>query len=273
VTSVVSKFRIATNWLTNLCNVQNFPKIMPFMPTSTAKMPHSQLLTIILAIGLVLRLITAFLLPPGFDEAYYFLYTLNPAWSYFDHPPLVAGVAGFGIALFDGYISQLTIRLGSVLLYTGTLYLLYLCGKRLFNDRVGLLAVAIASVTPIFHVAFGTMILPDSPLMVFWLATLYVAICEFFPTVQTESGDQLSYQPTRKLAILGILVGLACLGKYHGFVLGFGLVGFCLTSAKYRKALLSPWALVSFGLFLLELFAGLGFVYVSSGAWSSGSTV
>jgi len=34
---------------------------------------------------------------------------------------------------------------------------------------------------------------------------------------------------------LGILVGLACLGKYHGFALGLGLIGFCLTGPRHRS--------------------------------------
>jgi 4-amino-4-deoxy-L-arabinose transferase-like glycosyltransferase len=201
----------------------------------------------ILGVSLVLRMIIAWLLPPGFDEAYYFLYTLNPDWSYFDHPPLVAATTGMGIALTGGFISQLTIRLGAVLLYTLTLALLYLCGKRLFSRQVAIAAVTIAAVTPIFHVAFGAMTLPDAPLMVFWLMSLYVAICEFFP-------EDRDYKPTRRLAVLGVCVGLACLGKYHGFVLGAGLIGFCLTSAKHRRAVVSPWALVSVGLCLLTLF-------------------
>jgi 4-amino-4-deoxy-L-arabinose transferase-like glycosyltransferase len=218
-----------------------------------AELLQNRSLMLILAISLVLRSIIAFLLPPGFDEAYYFLYTLNPDWSYFDHPPLVALTTGMGIELLGGDISQFSIRLGSVLFYTITLLLLYLCGKRLFSNRVGLLAVAIAAIAPIFHIAFGAMTLPDSPLMLFWVASLYVAISEFFPT--SANGERLTtYKPTRKLAILGVLVGLACLGKYHGFFLGAGYVGFCLTSAKHRKALISPWALISLGLFLLTLF-------------------
>ncbi len=216
------------------------------------EMLKNRSLMTIMAISLLLRSVIALLLPPGFDEAYYYLYTLNPGWSYFDHPPMVGVTTGFGIELLGGDVSQFSIRLGSVLLYTVTLVLLYLCGRRLFSDRVGQLAVAIAAVTPIFHVAFGAMTLPDSPLLVFWLASLYVAIGEFFPRSADDS-IQLTYRPTRRLAILGVLVGLACLGKYHGFLLGAGLVGFCATSVRHRKALFSVWTGVSLGLFLLTL--------------------
>ncbi len=215
---------------------------------SIAQFAQTQSLWLILISGLLCRLTIAKFLPPGFDEAYYFLYTLNPDWSYFDHPPLVAGTTQLGIALLGGAITALSIRLGSVLIYTLTLYLLYFVGQRLFNRTVGVLAVAIATIVPIFQVAFGSMTLPDSPLMLFWLSSLAVASVEFFP----RSGQP--YRPTRRLAMLGVLVGLACLGKYHGFILGAGYVGFCLTSQPHRRALWSPWTIASLGLFAMTLF-------------------
>ncbi len=202
--------------------------------------------------GFIWRVLLAAGLPPGFDEAYYYLYTRHLDWSYFDHPLLVAVTTGLGPWLL-GDVSGFSIRLGSVLLYTGTLGLLYLTGRQLFSVRAGMLTVAIASLIPIFQVGFGVLTLPDSPLMFFWTATLYVASCEFFP--QTNQADQRhpDYQPTPRLALLGLCVGLACLGKYHGLALGFGLVGFCLTQSQYRRALISPWALASVGLFLLAI--------------------
>lgn len=52
--------------------------------------------------GLALRLTIATILPPGFDEAYYYVYTLHPDWSYFDHPPLVGVLTALGIWLTGG---------------------------------------------------------------------------------------------------------------------------------------------------------------------------
>ncbi|HEY9847356.1 MAG TPA: hypothetical protein V6D03_14320, partial [Candidatus Caenarcaniphilales bacterium] len=57
--------------------------------------------------GLLIRVIIATWLHPGFDEAYYYLYTLHPSWSYFDHPPLVGLTTGLGPWL-SGDVSQLT---------------------------------------------------------------------------------------------------------------------------------------------------------------------
>jgi hypothetical protein len=187
---------------------------------------------------------------PGFDEAYYYLYTLNPSWSYFDHPPLVALTTAFGIWASGGEVSALTIRLGNVLLYTVTLFALYRAGRHLFGPRVGLMALVLASIAPIFTVAFGTMTLPDGPLMVFWLLTLWLAAVEFFPE---RSDREKLYQPTKRLALLGLLIGLATCGKYHGCFLGAGMVGFCLTSAPHRRALVSPWTAAALGLCLLAI--------------------
>ena len=240
-----------------------------------------QLLSLLVG-GLVLRGAIAFWLPPGFDEAYYYLYTRHLDWSYFDHPLLVALTTGFGVWL-TGDVSQFSIRLGTLLLYTASLFLLYQTSHRLFSPKAAVLTVAIASIVPIFLVGFGILTLPDSPLMVFWTAAMFVAACEFFPhpegkakgkrqktknttphsapqtpnptspspqpSPSSPSFPYPSYTPTYRLAILGLLVGLACLGKYHGLVLGVGLVGFCLTSPPHRVALRSPWLLAGLGLF------------------------
>jgi hypothetical protein len=204
----------------------------------------NQIILLLLGVGLLFRSIIAFWLPPGFDEAYYYIYTQHLDWSYFDHPPLVALTTGLGVWL-TGFVSQFTIRLGSLLIYTATLYFLYRATLHLFSARAGILTVAIASTVPIFQLVFGTFTLPDVPLMFFWSLTMWVAAYEFFPE------DGFEYRPTYRLAILGLLVGYACLGKYHGFLLGFGLVGFCLTSRQHRVALVSPWALLGLILFII----------------------
>ena len=61
--------------------------------------PRAALLVLIVASALI-RLIPAFDLGLGNDEAYHFLYAAHPALSYYDHPPMMAWVemAGVGIA-------------------------------------------------------------------------------------------------------------------------------------------------------------------------------
>lgn len=217
--------------------------------------------------GLLVRATIAFFLPPGFDEAYYYLYSRHLDWSYFDHPPLVALTTGVGVWL-TGTVSQFTIRLGTLVLYTIALWLLYLTSRRLFSVPAAKLTLAIATLIPIFLIGFGVLTLPDAPLIFFWTATLYVATQEFFAEKVEDKGTlpyplstihhplpplSTPYTPTFRLALLGLLVGLACLSKYHGAALGVGLLGFCVTSPPHRRAFISPWILLSLGLFALAI--------------------
>jgi uncharacterized membrane protein YjgN (DUF898 family) len=198
----------------------------------------------ILLWGLLFRGICAIYLNVGFDEAYYYLYTQNLNLSYFDHPPLVAFTAGLGVWL-TGAVTPFTIRIGGVLLYTGTLFFTYLASKKLFGDRTATLTLAILTTIPVFQIAFGILTLPDNALMFFWAVCLWVAAAEFFPSDQTKE-----YQPTYRFALLGLLVGLAFLGKYHGVLLGGGIGLFCLISHRHRRALFSGWNLVAIALLL-----------------------
>lgn len=203
--------------------------------------------------GLLFRGFVAIWLYPGFDESYYYVYSQNLNWSYFDHPVLVALVTGFGTWL-TGDVSPFTIRLGTLILHTGSLLLLYLTSVRLFSLKAAKLTLAIASISPIFLIAFGILTLPDNPLMFFWSASLYCASCEFFARNQALSNSEAvahPYRPSYRLAILSVLVGLACLGKYHGFILGLGLVAFCLISPSHRCVFRSPWAWLGLGLFII----------------------
>ncbi len=188
-----------------------------------------------------LRILIAWLLPPGFDEAYYFLYTQHWDWSYFDHPLMVALTTAIGPWLTN-YISPLTIRLGALGLYSISTGFLYLSGRWLFNPAVGMWAVAISSLCPLFIFSFGLLAAPDNALMFWWSMAMYVAVLEFFPMGKP-------YRPTAKIALIGLLLGLACLSKYHGFALGLSLLGFCITSPQHRRALFSPWTGVAMILF------------------------
>ncbi|MBU6229491.1 MAG: glycosyltransferase family 39 protein [Cyanobacteria bacterium REEB459] len=206
----------------------------------------------ILVGGLVYRTIVAIWLPVGFDEAYYYLYSRYLHWSYFDHPAMVALVTGVGWWL-TGIISPLTIRLGALGLYCLSLLLLYRSACHLYSLAVGQMTLALASLIPLFTIGFGILTSPDNGLILFWSATLLVALQEFFPRSGTAT-DWQPYTPSWRIALLGLVVGLACLSKYHGFILGLSLVGFCLSCRPYRRALLSPWVLAALAVFILSLF-------------------
>ena len=214
--------------------------------------------------GLLFRGVIGVGLLTGWDEAYYYLYSQHLSWSYFDHPVMVALTTGIGPWL-TGSVSQFTIRLGTLGLYTGSLVLLYATARQLWGRQPARLTLAIASVTPLFLLAFGTLTAPDSGLIFFGTLTLFWASREFFSPVDDDGpnddgpgGAALQspdrYRPTYRIALIGIALGLACISKYHGFLLGLGLVMFCLTSPPHRRALVSPWLVLSLLLFGLTLF-------------------
>ena len=49
---------------------------------------------------IVVRGIVAAVTPLAFDEAYYWQWSKNLAWGYYDHPPLVAFIIRAGTAIF-----------------------------------------------------------------------------------------------------------------------------------------------------------------------------
>ncbi|HZG37543.1 MAG TPA: glycosyltransferase family 39 protein [Nodosilinea sp.] len=215
----------------------------------------SGLLAIVLG-GLLYRALVAFWMLPGFDEAYYYLYSRYLNWSYFDHPPIVALTTGVGWWL-TGVISPFTLRLGALVLYCVSLGLLYLAATRLFSAAVAQMTLAIVTLVPLFAIGFGILTSPDNGLILFWSATLLVAAWEFFPSPRRLGHYGLiraTYVPTWRLVLLGLTVALAGLSKYHGFVLGLSLVGFCVAYRPYRAALRSPWALIALAVFILTLF-------------------
>jgi 4-amino-4-deoxy-L-arabinose transferase-like glycosyltransferase len=213
-------------------------------PVSWLQTQHHRWIASILLAGFTIRLIIAILLPIGFDEAYYYVYTLHPSWSYFDHPLLVFFTTGFGTWL-TGSVNPFTVRIGALLVFTGALIFLYKTAERLFDRQIALITLGLASLMPILTVAFGTLTQPDAPQIFFWMATLWLVAIEFFPGTP--------YKPTYRVALIGLLVGLTCLAKYHGFLLGTCLIGFCLSSPSHRKVLTSPWVLLASLLFALTI--------------------
>ncbi|TVQ08658.1 MAG: 4-amino-4-deoxy-L-arabinose transferase [Leptolyngbya sp. DLM2.Bin27] len=209
--------------------------------------------------GLIYRTIVAVWMLPGFDEAYYYLYSRYLNWSYFDHPPIVALTTGVGWWL-TGVISPFTLRIGALVIYCLSLGLLSLAATRLFSAAVGQMTLALATLIPLIVISFGILTSPDNALSLFWSATLLVAAWEFFPhgsRGQPSGADDVaktSYRPSWRIVLLGLTVALAGLSKYHGFVLGVSLVGFCAAYRPYRAALRSPWTLLALAVFALTLF-------------------
>ncbi len=68
-----------------------------------------------LALVAALMCVAAAHLPPAFDEAYYWTWSSAPAWSYFDHPPMIAWAIAASRAVFgDGLLALRALSLTCV---------------------------------------------------------------------------------------------------------------------------------------------------------------
>ena len=193
----------------------------------------------ITGIFLAVRLGFAAGLGPGFDEAYYFAYSVNPSLSYFDHPPMVGFLAGFFPYLLD-HVSPFTIRLAAVLLFTLSGVLLYQFAREFSSQKIALWALFLFNITPIFMLGAGIFILPDAGLVIFWVLTLIV----FHKIIFNEPAwaDWL---------LAGITTGMAMLSKYHGLLLGFFLVVYLLLYKRRAFSTMGPYlyGIVAFAVF------------------------
>jgi len=183
----------------------------------------------ILAAGLGLRLVLALIMPPGYDESYYLFYGQNPALSYFDHPLAVGVWAGLGhglSALLPGD-PVLALRIPGLLSYTLALALLAEATRTWFGGRAGLLAAAVASLSPLLLACGGLLLLPDSPLV------LVLSVLLWWLSRHPLHGSRTRLESLS----FGLILGLLTLCKYHALLLILSLVGLRLLQSVQTQTL------------------------------------
>lgn len=119
-------------------------------------------------IVLLINFLQAFFTPITEDEAYYWLWSQNLDWGYFDHPPMVAWWAAVGYEIFQ---NELGFRLISTFFSGMSVYLLYQLLKPKTQKEFNLFGILIGS-TLVFHV-YGFITTPDAPLLFSTILYLY----------------------------------------------------------------------------------------------------
>ena len=136
------------------------------------------------------------------DEAYYWVYSQQLAWGYFDHPPMIALLIKAGCILLPG---PLGVRLFPILLSLGTFYLLWRL-LNLENNYTGTrLLIALIVAMPFLNV-YSFIATPDAPLLFF--ATLYLWVYRQFME-RSDWGTTL---------LLGTTMAALLYSKYHGVI-------------------------------------------------------
>jgi len=180
---------------------------------------------ILILITFIYRAIIAANTGLGIGESYYFRGADNIALSYFDQPPLFFWLSHISLKLFG--FSPLSIRLPTLLLFSGTTWVLYLIGKYLFSARSAFYAMLVFNLSALF-VIDGIWFQPDAPLLFFWSICLYCLIQLFFPKAALSKAQEYLWW-----IILGISMGLTTLSKYHVVFLVLGMFTFILTQQRH----------------------------------------
>lgn len=176
---------------------------------------YSKRLFYLLLFIVLLKILIAGLIELGNDEVYYYTYALQPDWNHFDHPPMVGVLIRF-TTLNLYWLNEVSMRLGAVLGCAVSSWFIFLTGKSIGSERTGWYAALIYNCSVYTGIIAGLFILPDSPQMPFWTASLYLMSRIVFKEEDKKTVLWL---------LMGLMIGLASLSKVHGLYLwgGFGL--------------------------------------------------
>lgn len=169
----------------------------------------------IIVLGALLRLFLARSLEFGNDEVYYWLYAKYPDLSHFDHPPMV----GFFIQFFTGNLyfdSEFFIRLAAIIPTSINMYVVFLIGNYIKDEKAGFVAVLLYHFHIYGFIIAGTFILPDAPLVFFWLLSFYF----FIQVLPKKPSKELH----TKLLLAFFFAACAIYSKYQAVFLLFGIV-------------------------------------------------
>src|SRR5262245_11595584 len=189
-----------------------------------------------IALLLLLRFISAATINLSTQEAYYWNYSMHPALSYLDHPPMVAWAIRAGTLLLGK--SEIGVRIGGLCLVIVSILLINALGRLWFSRRAGLWAALLFALIPVYCV-YGAIITPDVPLICFWLLTIYlvsIAILKDRPSAWYGEGAAL---------------GFAMLSKYTALFLVPSALLFLIADRAHRKWLLRKESYLAFFLSLI----------------------
>jgi len=204
--------------------------------------------SLIILANFLIKIIPAALTGLGNDEVYYLTYARYPAWSHFDHPPMV----GLLIQLFTldlKFTGELAIRSGSLVVSSLAMMFLYLLVRKVYSERAAVYSLILFAGSFYFNIISGLFIMPDTPQVFFISVALYF----LFPSL-------INPVPGKKdgLAIIlfGFFTGLAFLSKYHSLFLwvGAGLYILLHNRVWLKKASLYVSGIITLALMLPVLY-------------------
>lgn len=203
------------------------------------KPDYKKLVLVLIIIASVVRCLLASVIELGNDEVYYWSYSQHLQWNYFDHPLMVALLIRLGT--FNQYLEnhELFIRLGSIISSAFSTWFIYKTVETIHSQRAGFFAAILYTSSLYSSIISGVFIMPDSPQMFFWTASLYLL-------ANLLNGND---KKTAWWVLFGITTGLTIMSKIHGVFIWSGLGLYIIFSKR-------DW-LLNYRLYLSILIAGM----------------
>jgi 4-amino-4-deoxy-L-arabinose transferase-like glycosyltransferase len=168
----------------------------------------------------IFRMIYSYFLGLVPDEAYYWDWSRNLSFGYFDHPPMIAWLIFFSRLLFGETI--LGVRFCILVCAFAASAVSYMMVKKYVTKPSSFLLWAVLSNCVILFGVGSLLATPDVPLVLFWSLSLFFGYKAVFDS------------STSSWILLGITAGLGFLSKYTFVLFPVSLVIFLLISKPYR---------------------------------------
>lgn len=196
-------------------------------------MPLPRWAIITIALVSVIRIFAASVIPLNIDEAYFWVWSLHPAYGYPDHPPMVAWLIWMSSFLGS---SPLVVRLPFLVASTVAAIVVGRTASLLSNDRqAGGIAAILLTFVPGPNWLLGQA-KPDAAFVCFWALALWFVL-------RIERNARWT-----DVAGLGLALGGALLSRTFGWALVAGIA--CYAVAPARRTLWKQ------GLFAALMIAG-----------------
>jgi 4-amino-4-deoxy-L-arabinose transferase-like glycosyltransferase len=169
-------------------------------------MNKKNILWIFLVFWLIINLVQAYFTGLFNDEAYYFFYSHDLAWGYYDHPPLIAVFIRLGYLIFS---NELGVRLLYILLSLGTILIIHKLSEVKNELLFGLMIFSFM----IFQIT-GFLALPDSVLL-FFTALFFLVYKRYSETYSLKDA---------------LLLGAVMAGLFYSKYLGILVIFFTVIS-------------------------------------------
>ncbi|MGD9738368.1 MAG: glycosyltransferase family 39 protein [Bauldia sp.] len=175
---------------------------------------------------LLVRLVLAGQFDLFFDEAYYWLWSTHLQPSYYDHPGMVAYFMAAGTALFGD--TEFGVRVVGILSGAVDAVLIFAITARIFGSRrAAAWAMIFMNVNTVS--ALSVVMLPDQPMILFWLLSLY-------GMARLATGGHGAWW-----LLVGFAGGLAADAKLTTLVLALAVPLWLVLVPAMRRAFRTPW--------------------------------